>query len=166
MKDRAKAIFQTADAYSRSAILINSVVNNDPSQFLPSQVNAALALELYFKTLYYIEKQSDFKVKNKHSHDFHALFNELPVVIQAQLDCDFQAIMNGRDMRDADTLETKSKVKVPRDLAGNLKAWSEVFTKVRYAYDERSQGTSMMFFPEIERAVRNAICRLRPDLQS
>ena len=132
MEDRARSIFLTASVYSKAARYINSASENDPSLLMPSQVNAALALELYFKSLYFIEQNSDFKVNGKHSHDFHALFNRLSQNIIDQLAHEFQEIIADRDMSDVDKIESACNVNVPRDLEGNLQSWSGVFTKVRY----------------------------------
>lgn len=166
LEDRAQSILRTADTYSRAARYLNAVVENDPSQLLPSLVNAALALELYFKSLYFIEKKQDFKINGRHSHDFHALFNELSVELKNKLQIEFQTIMKPRDMKDVRAIESASEVKVPLDLTGNLESWSDVFTKVRYIHDKPNKAKPMMFFPEIEQAVKNAIFSLRPELQS
>jgi hypothetical protein len=166
LKDRARSIFLTACAYSKVAYLINSVSQNNPSLFLPSQVNAALALELYFKSLYVIDQNCDFKVNKKHSHDFYALFNRLSDQINVQLTHQFEGIIQTRDMKDITVLESASKVSVPRDLASNLQSWCKVFTKVRYVYDKPSHTMPMVFFPEIEQVVKNTIISLKPEFQS
>lgn len=166
MDDRAKSIFLTAGLYSKAARLMNGASGSDPSLLIPSQVNAALALELYFKSLYFIEKDCDFKVNERHSHDFHALFNALSSESKNMLIEKFQAAISSRDMSDVATIEREAKVEVPRDLEGNLQSWSGVFTKVRYVYDKPKQSVSMMFFPEIEEALRDAIISLRPEFRS
>jgi hypothetical protein len=166
MEDRAKAIFLTAGTYSKAARHINAAVQNDPSQLLPSQVIAALALELYFKSLYFIEKNRDFRIDGRHSHDFNALFEELSEDSRSNLERCFQTLMQARDMQDVQAIESASKVRVPCDLAGNLECWSDVFTKVRYIHDKPNEAKSMMFFPEIEQAVKNVLFDIRPDFQS
>ena len=69
------------------------------------QVNAALALELYFKSLYFIEQNSDFKVNGKNPHNFHALFNRLSQNVSDQLTHEFQEIIAARDMSDVDKID-------------------------------------------------------------
>lgn len=166
MEDRAKSIFLTAVSYSKAAQIINSESNTDPSLLMPSQVNAALALELYFKSLYFIEKSTDFKIKGRHSHDFSALFFELSENSRQDLERRFQELMTERDMLDVQRIESVSKVIVPRDIAENLQHWSDVFTKVRYIYDKPNKAKSMMFFPEIEQVVKDVIYGLRPEYKS
>lgn len=166
VEDRGKSIFHAADAYARAAKCINSASQSDMRMFLPSQVNAALALELYCKSLYYIKYGKDFKIAERHSHDFHKLFNQLPPEMQSKLESDFQSILQGRDMHDVTQLEAASKVLIPSDLIGNLHAWSSVFVEVRYMYDKPKDGKVMMFFPEVEQVLRNVIFKLKPELQS
>ncbi|OOF10251.1 MULTISPECIES: hypothetical protein [unclassified Salinivibrio] len=166
MEDRAKSIFSSAGMYSKAAHLMNEGSRGDPSLLIPSQVNAALALELYFKSLYLIEKGSDFKVGGRHSHDFHALFSDLSRQSKEKLLYQFQSAISSRDMSDVVTMERETKVEIPRDLEGNLQSWSGVFTKVRYVYDKPKHAVSMMFFPEIEQAVRDTVINLRPDFRS
>ena len=68
---------------------------------LPSMVTAALSLELYFKALYLLENNKDFKLNGKHSHDFHALFNVLSNTLKQEIESEFDNILKNRDMRDA-----------------------------------------------------------------
>lgn len=166
MEDRAKAIFLTAGIYSKAARHINAIVQNDSSQLLPSQVIAALALELYFKSLYFIEKRIDFMIDGRHSHDISALFKELSEDSRSNLERCFQTLMQARNMKDVKAIESASKVNVPRDLAGNLEYWSDVFTKVRYIHDKPNETRSMMFFPEIEQVVKIVLFEIRPDFRS
>jgi hypothetical protein len=165
MEDLGKSIFLAADAYSRAAKYINSASKSDMRMFLPSQVIASLALELYCKSLYYIKYGKEFKIDGRHSHDFHKLFNQLPHEIQRKLESDFQNILQGRDMNDVTKLEAAINVTVPRDLKGILKEWSSVFVKVRYMYEKPKDVQVMLFFPEIEQVLRNAIFEHRPELQ-
>lgn len=166
MIDRAKDIFRAAETYSKSAGYLNSFINQDHDQFLPSQVIAALALELYFKALYYIEFCKDFKVNGRHSHDIHELFNGLSEKSKDMLTRSFKSQIMGQDMRDVEAIESESNVNIPRDLSGNLRCWSEIFTKVRYMHDRASEERVMMFFPEIEKSVRSVVFAYRPDLKS
>lgn len=166
MEDLAKSIFSSACMYSKAARLMNEAFHKDPSLLLPSFVNAALALELYFKSLYFIENNRDFKVNGRHSHDFHTLFSELSKESKEKLLCRFQSAISSRDMTDVSTLENEVKVQVPLDFEGNLQSWSGVFTKVRYVYEKREKPVTMMFFDEIEQTIRGVIISLRPELKS
>lgn len=165
-QERAKAIFKAAETYSKAAGIINAAAGNDPSQWIPSRVIAALTLELYFKSLYFIENNMEFKIKNRHSHDFSTLFDRLSKDLRDCLETNFQYLMKERDMGGVHIMEVECKVKMPRDLAGNLKYWSDVFTQVRYMYDMPNKEIQMMFFPEIEQAVKETIFSIRPNFQS
>jgi len=166
LEDRAKSIFQTAGAYARAAKCVNSASQGDWTLLIPSQVNAALALELYFKTLYYLEYGEDFKVSGKNSHDFYKLFNKLRNTTRRELLSVFQQLMESRNMQDVLQLEAVSKVAIPRDLKKNLEAWSSIFVKARYIYDNVGKIMSMMFFPEIEQVLLNAIRKRKPEWKS
>lgn len=67
-------------------------------------------------------------------------------------------------MKDARTMESFGKVKVPRDLVNNLENWSSVFVKIRYFHDRPKDPIVMMFFPEIEEVVIKAIHSVKPNL--
>jgi hypothetical protein len=152
-----------ATLYSKSAYLLNR--NEDMTLLIPSQVNAALALELYFKSLYYLEYGKDFKINGHHSHDFYALFNSLKENIKAYMRSGFQQLIQSREMSDIKKLEEYSKVSIPLDLEGNLKQWSNVFVKVRYMYDNKGAVGSMVFFPEIEKILIAVIQRTKSECQ-
>lgn len=131
---------------------------------LPSVVCAALALELYFKTLYVLEKGMDFKVNGKHySHDFHRLFQELDNTTRQQMDSAFKESIAHRNMSDIEQLERVSSMQVPRDLSGNLLVWKDVFVKIRYVHEPIGRDMPMVFFPEIERAVVDSIRLRKPE---
>src|SRR5207253_2028335 len=83
MKERARSVFRSAEMYSRAAVLLNT--SGNPTILLPSIVNAALSLELYFKSLYLLEHGADFKPRGRHSHDFHALYIELSASTRERL---------------------------------------------------------------------------------
>ena len=73
--DKIKEIAQAAKIYSDAAFLLNQSVKlgqDDLKALFPSQVLAALSLELYLKTIYSIEKGS-----GKFSHNLESIFGEL-----------------------------------------------------------------------------------------
>lgn len=158
MNDRAHSIYVYACTYAKAAKLLNQ-----SELFLPSMVNAALALELYFKSFYYLEYGKDFKINDRHSHDFFCLFEELRDTVKRDIESDFDQIMKNRDMRDVEQIEMVSKVVIPRGIMENVEVWSTVFVKVRYMYDNMEKPRSMMFFPEIEEVIRNAIYKRKPE---
>lgn len=158
--DRAYSIYETAKAYSSAAKLLNY---QGPSPLLiPSMVNAALALELHFKSIYIIEHKNDFKINGKHSHDFHHLYNSLASETKKSIENEFNELINNRDMRDVDNLRKIPGITVSLDFKYNLKCWSNVFVKARYFFDKKDIPTSMMFFQEIEKVLVNAIRKYQP----
>lgn len=163
MSDRAKAIFFNAKRYSKANYYLNLASLQNVDLFLPSLVNAALSLELYFKTLFYLENATDFKISGKHSHNFSCLFDELKISTQKELEQSFDGLIRSRSLLDIEKIEQASAVVIPRDLKSNLKSWSDVFVKVRYIYDFSGQSLPMMFFPEIEESVLLAIYKSKPD---
>lgn len=162
-------MFENARAYSKAAYLLNqkafgpSFNIQDMDLGLPSAVNAALALELYFKTLYFLEKGEDFRVKGKYSHDFHLLFGQLDIYTRQPMEFAFTESIRHRDMSDIEKLEKASSVLAPRDLIGNLFVWKDVFVNARYIHDPKGKVGPMVFFPEIEDAVVAPILLRKPE---
>lgn len=169
MNEKAHSIFQTAQMYAKAARFLNGISNNDPSMLLPSTINAALSLELYFKSLYVLERNADFKINGRHSHDFSVLFEELSESTKQSFTEGFNNALAVRDMNDVKIMESRFAILVPRDLKSNLVEWSTVFTGVRYVYDfvVKSKGTqkTMMFFPEIEAVAIAIILQREPTWQ-
>jgi hypothetical protein len=156
MEQRIKKILENAELYEKAAFILN-----ERNLFLPSQVNAALSLELYFKALYLIDKNEDFKIKRKHSHNFHELFNLLSSEIKEKLNMKFNYLLSQRNMDDVNQLEfdmkrDKIEIIIPRTLEENLKCWSEIFINVRYSYDNKELRI-MLFLPEIQQVVKETI---------
>ena len=121
--DKAKEIFDAARLYSEVAKFVNG-----RQQFLmPSQVVAALSLELYFKCLYYLENGTDFKVNDRYSHDFALLFKALTIDAKREIEAAFGRTMGARNMEDIKRLEEFGKMKIgldfetiPRDMEQSL----------------------------------------------
>ena len=154
MEQRIKKILENAKLYEEAAFLLN-----ERKQFLPSQVNAALSLELYFKALYLIEKKEDFKIKGKHSHNFYELFNSLSDETKKRMINKFDILMQNRDNYDVEKIENEMRkdnqdIKIPLNLEENLENWSKVFVNGRYYYDYNKE-LIMMFFPEILQVIKN-----------
>lgn len=165
VEDRGKSMFDAAVIYARAAQYLSRAFESDNSMFWPINVIEALALEIYCKSLYYIKYGRDFKIDGRYSHDFHELFNQLPPEMRRELESDFQSILQKRNMNDVAALEAASTKSIPRDLIGILQEWSTVFVEIRYMYQKPKDGKVMMFFPEVEQVLRNAIFKLKPELQ-
>jgi hypothetical protein len=169
MNDKPTAMFQNACSYSKAAGVLNELaLGRQSSQrtrdlAVPSAVNAALALELFLKTLYFLERGEDFKIKGRHSHDFHALYCELEVQRRQKMEEFFAQRLSKRSMSDVGQMERVSSMPVPRDLVANLKTWKDVFVDCRYIHEPPGKAISMFFFPEIEDSISGAILALRPE---
>lgn len=159
-----KSVFKCAEVYSKAAKYLNNIGSTDMAMLLPSQVNASLAMELYFKSLYCYLYQKEFKINDRHSHDFHALFLQLPIDIKKKMEQEFKAMYTERDKTDIKTMEQLSKLSVPKDLESNLSNWSSVFVKIRYFFDKPKQSITMMFFPEIENIIKSIILEVFPEI--
>ena len=161
MKSRARSIFDHAQVYERASHLLNAAGTSDLALLLPSQVNAALSLELYFKSLYILDHGADFKVNGKPSHHFAVLFEELKEPTKQQLVTHFKTALSALDAQYIPSVESSLKMVVPKDLKTNLVQWANVFVDLRYAYEfvEKNKGKprSMIFFPQIRNSVYNTI---------
>lgn len=169
MNDKPTAMFQNACSYSKAAGVLNELALGKQSSqrtrdlAVPSAVNAALALELFLKTLYFLERGKDFKIKDRHSHDFHALYLDLEAGGRQRMEESFAERLSRRSMSDVEQIERITSMPIPRDLAANLKTWKDVFVDCRYIHEPHGKGISMFFFPEIEDSVAGAILALRPE---
>jgi len=143
-------IYNNAQTYSKIAKYVNQ--SGDRSFLIPSQVIAALSLELHFKSLFYLETESDFKINGRYSHDFYFLFKELSDESKKEIKCDFETAIKNRNMNDVKLMEKQIHTKISLGFFDNLKIWSTIFTEVRYLYEEKAKQ-SMMFFPEFEQAI-------------
>ena len=166
--DLAQQIYRSACAYSKAAFLVNAKAVEQPPRnldlALPSAVMASLALELYFKAFYYLEKDHEFKINGNYSHDFSRLFDELSDFTKQEINSHFdKLIKNKRDMACVEKLEKASSVSIPRELKSNIDEWKDVFVNMRYIFNPKTRkATPMEFFGEIEQAVLLSIFRLRP----
>jgi len=160
-EERARTIFRTAGCYSKSARILNQNIDN--SVLLPSMVNAALALELYFKSLHLIEYKTDFKESGRHSHDFYKIYEKLRPDLRVYLKNYFQSILSSRPMTDVKILKKEFGSSVPLTFRENVKEWSDVFTSLRYFFDKPKKAKTMMFFPEIEVTLVDYFKKIRPE---
>ena len=118
-----------------------------------------MSLELYFKSLFYHEKGTDFKINGRYSHDFYSLFKELNEESRKEIKDHFDSLIKNRDMTDIRMMEKIGKLKISLDFDEMLKSWSTIFTNVRYLYEEKAKKT-MVFFPELEAAIVARITKI------
>jgi len=153
MNIRARKILESAVDYMKAANVLNQSSVQNPTLLLPSQVNAALSLELYFKSLYQLIFEEDFKVKNNHSHDFYRIYKALPDEVCERMNQNFDNLVKDRDNSDIKKLRGDSKVNVSLKLEPLIQSWSGVFTKMRYVYEDHKGKYVMVLFPEIAKVV-------------
>ncbi|MEZ9860538.1 hypothetical protein CWO01_11000 [Vibrio splendidus] len=153
MNIRAKKILESAVDYMKAANVLNHSSLQHPQLLLPSQVNASLSLELYFKSLYQLVFEEDFKVKGNHSHDFYRIYKALPDDMLKRMNDNFDSLIKGRDNSDIKKLRSESKVNISLKLESLVQNWSGVFTKIRYVYEDHNGSYAMILFPEIAKVV-------------
>ena len=157
MKSVAKSIFKNAQIYEKAAWVIQSATMHEMALLLPRNVNAALSLELYFKSLNILEHGIEFKINNKHSHHFAQLFQELKEVTKRSLNERFEQAIFEMDPNEFLPLETAIGGVIPKDLKSNLVVWASVFTDLRYLHTftekNKNQKFTMAFFPQIANSV-------------
>ncbi len=156
-EEMARRIFDHARIFSNAAYALNDVPQMD--LVFPQSVCAALALELYVKTLYLLEK----KKEPQHSHDFHHLFMLLDINTRNKIELTFNQLMTQKDKFYFENLENTVSVSIPRDLIGNLFSWKEVFVKLRYAYEPLPKEFNTFLFPEIEKSILDFIILIKPE---
>lgn len=162
-KDRAKAIFKNARRYAEASQFLfdNGFSLPNPEFFIPAIVYEVLALELYFKTIYYFDKNKDFKINGKHSHDFYELFKQLSSNIKDDLIKHFKDSLNSPRLEQMKDIKNKTNVTISLDFKNNLKNWSKVFVDIRYIYDRDQSGLKLSFFSEIEKALLQIIYKFQ-----
>ncbi|MGI2831119.1 hypothetical protein [Vibrio alginolyticus] len=153
MNIRARKILESAVDYMKAANVLNHSSVEHPTLLLPSQVNAALSLELYFKSLYQLIFEEDFKVKGNHSHDFYKIYKALPDEMRKRMNENFDILVKARDNSDIKKIRAESKVSISLKLESLLQNWSGVFTKIRYVYEDHKGSYVMILFPEIAKVV-------------
>lgn len=166
MKNLALSIFRNAQVYERASRVLNAAGAQDFSLLLPGNVNAALSLELYFKSLNILEHGVEFKIKGKHSHHFGQLFQELGDATKISLNERFKAAVSRIDPNEIPRLESAIGGVIPKDLKTNLVEWAALFTDLRYAHSfiEKYKGkrVAMAFYSQIVESVVGHILEREP----
>lgn len=150
-------MFNIALIYRKISYELNQ--NKDISMIIPSQVNAALTLEIYLKIIYIHENN---KYKFKKTHKLDVLFNELNCTTKNSIKFDFREILKNRDMSDVNILKNEMKKRNPLysisiNLEDLLKEWGRVFVEARYWYELEGKELNMVMFPEIDDVLRSYI---------
>lgn len=161
--DKISEIAHAAKIYSDAAYLLNQSVEleqDDLKSLFPSQVLAALSLELYIKTIYSIEKDS-----SKFSHNLESIFNELEESTRIFIINKYDELMKKRDMKDIEILGNTLNMHIDTSFESMLKIWSGVFVNTRYFYENKIANKTMVLFPELEISLVSFILEKRPDFR-
>jgi hypothetical protein len=165
-KTLAKSLFYNGELYCRAAYLLKAQRNSDVAMVLPGNVNAALSLELYFNSLFILDRGIEFRIGGRPSHRFDILFEKLSGNTQHSLIKKFNITIKERPTGDILMLEKIIKKEVPRSLKNNLDDWSKIFVELRYVYSFKkkyeNKVLNMAFFPEIRSCVVSAILEKEP----
>lgn len=159
--DKISEIAHAAKIYSDAAYLLNQSVKldqDDLKSLFPSQVLAALSLELYIKTIYFIEKSN-----SKFSHNLEGMFNEFEESTRIFIINKYNELMKKRDMKDIENLGNALNMHIDTSFVSMLKIWSEVFVNTRYFYENKIANKPMVLFPELESSLVSFILEKRPD---
>lgn len=125
----------------------------------PIFVNAALTSELYLKCLVAIK--TPFLPKN---HQLHRLFDALPKIDRATVINRYKALCNATPAH-AKFFQEHPQFK--DDIRSVLEDSSEVFSKIRYAYEGLPPGTKMhAYFQLPYTAIRTVILECHPEWPS
>lgn len=151
-------LFDNARAYSKAATLMNAkaaakcnAVFTHVSQ--SSAIYAALAIDYYLKTLYYLQHKKEYRDYGKTPHDFSSIYNELKHKTKKDLENRFAAriAMQGRET-----------APLPQDLKTTLKHWTDAFARLR-VQPGRFNGNSLYFFQEMEEVFKTQILNEHPE---
>lgn len=157
--EKYKQIAHAAKIYSDAAFKLNSSFNVGENLYslMPSQVLAALSLELYLKSIYYLEFGDDFKKDNKFSHDLESLFEKLKDSTKEFIMYKYNSIMQNRDMKDIRNLENAMNLQIDTSFLSMLNHWNGIFVNARYFYENKFANKMMLLFPELEDSLRSFI---------
>ena len=151
-------LFDNARAYSKAAILMNARVAVECNTVFThvgqsSAIYAALAIDYYLKTLYYLQHKKEYRDYGKTPHDFSSLYNELKHNTKKDLEHRFAACL---------ATQGTGTFPLPRDLATTLKHWTDVFARLR-AQPGRFDGNNLCFFHEMEEVFKTRILKEHPE---
>lgn len=163
MDEQIEKILRYAKYYSDSSYFLNQNIQYNNAFIYSNYMMAGLSLELYFKALYKIDTNKEIK-----THKFYTdIFKKLNIKIQQKLIDKFK--LSNEDEDYAKSLENEiykksgEKLTIPRTLEDNLLHWENAFIKIRYLYENFNQEIHMMFFPNIEKALKEAIVELKTE---
>lgn len=170
MKSLAEKIFGSARVYVRASEVLRSATQLDLALSLPSNVLAALSLELYFKSLHILEFGTEFKVNNKHSHHFALIFGGLKEATKMELCDKFDTAKSAMDPNWIPHVERLMGGVIAKDLKSNLVEWQSIFIDLRYTHSfiekYKDKKVAMQFYPEIVKSVESTILAREPEWAS
>jgi hypothetical protein len=152
--DIAKKIFDNAEVFHLAYNSLNNLITQDMRYLIPGAVNGALALELYMKCLYMLEKHELVKV-----HELEKIFDKLSTETKETLKNNFNLCLNTKEVKDQLSLmEKESKMKPPADFRGFIEEAEKVFLKARYFFEK--EQFSFNCYPKIREVLIKRINEL------
>ena len=155
-------MLNVADTYRDIAYKLNA--DADKRFLMPSQVNAALSLEIYLKAIYRYETTG----RTIRTHSLNAIFKQLKQKTKHTLTSSF--FISETDEFNISKLENEMKKHdsshvIRRDWNSLLKEWGKVFTDARYWYELDKKKLDMVLFPNIVEHLNSYINNeIRPNL--
>lgn len=157
-----KEIARAAKIYSDAAFQLNQSVKlgqDDLLNLLPSQVLAALSLELYLKTIYCIDKGSNIS-----GHDLESIFNRLDESTKDFIIAKYKEAIQGENLDNIKSIANKLNIQADTSFLSMLKHWNGIFVDARYFYENRFANKLMFLYPELKQSLVGYILEKRPDL--
>ena len=157
-----RKMYDNARLYSSAAWILgrnsSRLSEQERYRLVPSQILAALALEQYFRSLYFALNGRDFQAAGRESYGIFQIFDSFDSTLKQQMEADFRTQLRRK----------KLKKGTPRDLEENLKAWSEMLAPFRdpSATNPDTRLLQIWFFREIENVVINRLREIKPELRN
>ena len=154
-EDQAQKIFDNAEIFHLAYQLLNK-----QGIIIPSVVNGALAIELYLKCLYMLEKQKREKI-----HDLERIFDKLSIETKKTLEENFESSINKKEVKESlSEMERISKIKSQTNFRTFLEETGKVFVRARYFF-EREQF-SFHCYPQIREVLLKRITELNSNIRT
>lgn len=164
--EKQKEILGAAEIYSNAAFQLNVPLQEGENLYklFPSQMLAGLALELYLKSIYFMEKNIDFKKNGRFSHNLEDIYEELEESSKEIIVSKYYQLIKDRDMTDIRNLEKAMNIPIDTSFPSMLKNWNGIFVYARYFYEGTKDCRLMLLYPEIRDSLISLILHKNPAL--
>lgn len=151
-----QSILMQADRFHHAALCLNS----DSLLLIPSWMNGALALELYYKCLHQI-----LYGKVPHTHQLYTgIYKKLPTEIQEHIKSNFNNEVGKRPKESLNHLENHDEIPFSRDLEFTLREAEKVFIGARYIFEDNSKPWTFILYEEAQASIRAELVHQCPDV--